>query len=78
MAALFALGAMSIGWMAFVAALLAIERLAPWKAAATRTIAVALVALVVLGLAVAVVPERVPGLTVPSSMGTGMTMQEAP
>ncbi len=74
MAALFALGAMSIGWMAFVAALIAIEKLAPRKTAANRTIAVVLV---VLGLAVAVMPERVPGLTVPGSMGDGMTMQEA-
>lgn len=67
MVALFALGAMSIGWMAFIAALIAIERLSPWDASTTRAIAVVLV---VLGLAVAVVPERVPGLTVPSSAGT--------
>jgi len=73
MAALFALGAMSIGWMAFVAALIAIEKLVPWRAAARGAIAVVLVAL---GLAVAVAPERVPGLTVPSSTGNAMTMEE--
>jgi predicted metal-binding membrane protein len=72
MVALFALGAMSIGWMALVAALIAIERLSPWRAAANHTVAVVLV---VLGLAVAVVPERVPGLTVPGSGGNAMTMQ---
>jgi predicted metal-binding membrane protein len=64
MAALFALGVMSIGWMVFIAALIAIEKLLPWKAAANRTVAVILV---VLGLAVAFAPESVPGLTLPSS-----------
>jgi predicted metal-binding membrane protein len=73
MAALFALGVMSVGWMAFVAALIAIEKLAPWKSAANRAIAVTLV---VLGLAVVIVPEQVPGLTVPTSAGDGMTMQD--
>ena len=72
MAALFALGVMSVGWMAFVAALIAIEKLAPWKSAANRAIAVTLV---VLGLAVVIVPEQVPGLTVPSSASNGMRMQ---
>jgi predicted metal-binding membrane protein len=71
MAVLFALGVMSLGWMAFVAALIAVEKLAPWKSAANRAIAVTLV---VLGLAVVIVPERVPGLTVPTS-GSGMRMQ---
>jgi predicted metal-binding membrane protein len=64
MAALFALGVMSIGWMVFVAALIAIEKLLRWKAAANRGIAVTLV---VLGLAVAFVPDQVPGLTLPDS-----------
>src|SRR5919106_2337320 len=64
MAALFALGVMSIGWMALIAAFIAIEKLLPWKAIANRGIAVALI---VLGLAVAIAPEDVPGLTVPGS-----------
>jgi predicted metal-binding membrane protein len=64
MAALFALGVMSIGWMAFVAALIAVEKLLPWRALATRGVAVLLL---VLGLAVAFVPERVPGLILPDS-----------
>jgi predicted metal-binding membrane protein len=64
MAALFALGVMSLGWMAVIAAVIATEKLLPWKALANRGIAVALV---VLGLAVAIAPEDVPGLTVPDS-----------
>lgn len=64
MAALFALGVMSLGWMAFIAALIAVEKLLPWKAVANRGIAVLLLAL---GLALAFAPESVPGLTVPGS-----------
>jgi predicted metal-binding membrane protein len=63
MAALIALGVMSVGWMVFVAALIAVEKLLPWKAVANRSIAILLA---VLGLAVAFAPEHVPGLTVPS------------
>jgi predicted metal-binding membrane protein len=63
MASLFALGVMSIGWMVCVAALIAVEKLLPSKRVANRGIAVLLVAL---GLAVAFVPEHVPGLTIPS------------
>jgi predicted metal-binding membrane protein len=66
MAALFALGVMSVGWMAFVAALIAVEKLAPWRAVATRGVAVLLVAL---GLGVALAPDSVPGLTEPGAMG---------
>jgi predicted metal-binding membrane protein len=64
MAALFALGAMSLGWMAFVAALIALEKLVPWKALVNRGIAVLLA---VLALGVAFAPDRVPGLTSPDS-----------
>lgn len=63
MATLIALGVMSVGWMLFVAALIAVEKLLPWKAAANRSIAILLA---VLGLAVALAPEQVPGLTSPS------------
>jgi predicted metal-binding membrane protein len=78
MAALFALGVMSVGWMAFVAALIAIEKLLPWKAVANRGVAIVLAAL---AIGVAFVPERVPALTLPDSpeardamrmMGPGM------
>jgi predicted metal-binding membrane protein len=64
MAALFALGVMSVGWMVFVAALIAIEKLLPWKAVANRGIAIGLVTL---GTAVAFFPGQVPGLTLPDS-----------
>jgi predicted metal-binding membrane protein len=72
MAVLFAVGVMSVGWMIFVAALIAIEKLAPWSV--TRY-AIAVV-LVVLGVAVMASPDSVPGLTVPSDGGaSGPAMQ---
>jgi predicted metal-binding membrane protein len=72
MAALFALGVMSIGWMAFIAALIALEKLLPWKAYANRGIALLLVAL---GIVVAFAPDRVPGLTLPGSPQAAEAMQ---
>jgi predicted metal-binding membrane protein len=72
MAALFALGVMSIGWMAFIAALIATEKLLPWKAVANRGIAVLLA---VLGIAVAFAPEDVPGLTLPDSAEAAQAME---
>jgi predicted metal-binding membrane protein len=69
MATLIALGVMSVGWMAFVAALIATEKLLPWKAVANRGIAVLLV---LLALGVAFAPESVPGLTVPEAMGSAI------
>jgi predicted metal-binding membrane protein len=72
MAALFALGVMSIGWMAFIAALIAIEKLLPWQALANRGIAVLLLAL---GLAVAFTPSDVPGLTLPNSAEARQAME---
>jgi predicted metal-binding membrane protein len=71
MAALFALGVMSIGWMVMIAALIALEKLLPWKAVANRSVAVLLV---VLGLAVALVPDKVPGLTLPGSPAAAKAM----
>ena len=76
MAALFALGVMSIGWMAFVAALIAAERLLPARLMARQAVAVVLV---VLGLGVALAPGQVPGLTLPDAQdadGMTMTMQQ--
>jgi predicted metal-binding membrane protein len=72
MAALFALGVMSLGWMAFIAALIAIEKLLPWKALANRGIAVLLL---ILGLGVALAPDAVPGLTLPGSPKAMQAMQ---
>jgi len=71
MAALFALGVMSIGWMAFIASLIAIEKLLPWKALANRGIAILLL---VLGLGVAFTSASVPGLTLPDSPGAMRAM----
>ncbi len=62
MAALFAVGLMSLGWMALIAAFIAGEKLLPWPAAARRTAALLLLAL---GLGVAFVPADVPGFTEP-------------
>jgi predicted metal-binding membrane protein len=59
MVALFAVGIMSVGWMAFVAALIAVEKLLPWRRVASLGVASLLL---VLGVAVALVPDQVPGL----------------
>lgn len=72
MAALFALGVMSIGWMAFIAVLIGIEKLLPWQALANRGVALLLIAL---GIAVAFAPGHVPGLTLPDSPQAAGAMQ---
>ncbi len=64
MAALFAIGMMSVGWMALIAALIAGEKLLPWPAAARRAVAVLLL---LLGLGVAFLPAQVPGFNEPGS-----------
>jgi predicted metal-binding membrane protein len=69
MAALLALGAMSLTWMAVVAALVTTERVLPWGDGARRAVAIVLVAL---AAGVALAPGDVPGLMVP---GDGMAMQ---
>jgi predicted metal-binding membrane protein len=66
MAALFALGVMSLTWMAVVAALIAAERLLAWRRPAVYGVAVVLGALAIW---MAVAPGALPGLTVPGSMG---------
>jgi predicted metal-binding membrane protein len=62
MASLFALGVMSISWMAFVAALIAAEKTLPWRRVATYATAAILVALGALLLAA---PDAIPALTTP-------------
>jgi predicted metal-binding membrane protein len=62
MAALFALGVMSVLWMAVAAAVIFAEKALPHGFGVVRAVAVALVAL---GLWVAVSPSSVPGLTEP-------------
>ncbi len=69
MASLFALGVMSIAWMAFVAALIAVEKMLPWRRVATWGTAVVLV---VLGLLVLVAPGVIPGLSAPAPGGMPM------
>jgi predicted metal-binding membrane protein len=62
MAALFALGVMSITWMIVIAALIAIEKLLPRADLATWA---ATALLLVLAAGVAFFPEQLPGLTMP-------------
>jgi hypothetical protein len=61
MAALFGPGVMNVAWMIVVAALVAIEKLLPWDGVA---IGATVVFIAALGLAVALAPEKVPGLTI--------------
>ena len=64
MASLFALGVMSLTWMAVVASFIAVEKILPWRRTATYGTALILLAL---GVFVLVAPEALPGLTVPGS-----------
>jgi predicted metal-binding membrane protein len=75
MAAMFALGVMSLQWMAVVAGLIALEKTLPWRRAVVWG-----TTLVLLGLAAAVIvaPSSVPGLVVPSGMHGGGGMGAMP
>jgi predicted metal-binding membrane protein len=73
MATLFALGVMSLTWTIVIAAVIAVEKVLPWKRGAN--VAVVLL-LIVLALGVALVPNHVPGLTIPAD--AGMPMDGAP
>jgi predicted metal-binding membrane protein len=64
MAALFALGAMSVAWMVLISALIAAERLLPWRKLASTGVA-SLLAAIAIGVAAA--PTRVPLLRIPHS-----------
>jgi predicted metal-binding membrane protein len=66
MASLFALGVMSLAWMAFVAALIALEKTLPWGRAVTYGTAALLL---VLGVLLLAAPDAIPGLTLPDSGG---------
>lgn len=72
MASLFALGIMSIVWMAVVAGLIAFEKMVPWRRVATYGTAAVLLAL---GVLLLTAPRAIPGLTTPR--GTPM-QQMAP
>ncbi|MBG6137407.1 DUF2182 domain-containing protein [Longispora fulva] len=64
MASLFALGVMSVPWMALVAGIIAVEKTVPWhrKVVTYATSAV----LLVLGILVLVAPDMLPALVIPS------------
>ena len=71
MASLFALGVMSVAWMALVAGLVTVEKSSPWRRPATYGTAVVLTCLGVLLLAA---PGALPALTVPHGHSVpGMT-----
>ena len=74
MASLFALGVMSIAWMAFAAALIAAEKTLPWGRAVTYGTAAILL---VLGVVLIVAPDALPGLTIPGSGGSMNSMDHA-
>jgi predicted metal-binding membrane protein len=64
MASLFALGVMSVAWMAFVAALIAAEKTLPWRRVAVYGTAGILLAL---GLLLLAAPDALPALTTPAT-----------
>jgi predicted metal-binding membrane protein len=64
MASLFALGVMSVVWMAFVAGLIAVEKTLPWRRVATYGTAALLL---VLGVLLFLAPDAIPALTVPGA-----------
>jgi predicted metal-binding membrane protein len=67
MAALFALGIMSLTWMALVAGLIAVEKTIPWRRVATTGTAAVLLGL---GVLVLVAPGVIPGLSTPNPSPT--------
>ena len=75
MASLFALGVMSIAWMAFVAALIAAEKTLPWGRAVTYGTAAILLTL---GILLAAVPDAIPGLTIPGDGSVNQMDDMAP
>lgn len=70
MASLFALGVMSIAWMAFVAGLIAVEKTLPWRRTATYGTAGLLL---ILGVLLLAAPHLIPALTIPHGHGQPMT-----
>jgi predicted metal-binding membrane protein len=75
MAALFALGAMSVAWMVVISLLIAAERLLPWRRLTAIGVGSVLAALTI-GLAAA--PTRVPMLTIPGSPAAAAAMGMSP
>jgi predicted metal-binding membrane protein len=75
MASFFALGIMSVVWMAVVAGLIAIEKTLPWRHVATYATTAALLALATLVLTG---PNAVPGLKIPTSGSMSQMNQMSP
>jgi predicted metal-binding membrane protein len=75
MASLFALGVMSVVWMAVVAGLIAFEKLVPSRRAATYGTATILF---VLGVLLVAAPDTIPALTIPGSGPMSPTNQMSP
>jgi predicted metal-binding membrane protein len=75
MASLFALGVMSLVWMAVVAGLIAFEKLLPSRRAATTVTAGILL---LLGILLVAAPDSIPALTVPGSGSTAQMSQMSP
>jgi predicted metal-binding membrane protein len=65
MASLFALGIMSIVWMAVVAGMIALEKVLPWRRVASYGTAAVLLAL---GVLLLVAPHSLPGFTTPQDV----------
>jgi hypothetical protein len=74
MAGLFALGVMSLTWMAFIAALIALEKTVPWRRVATWATAGVLI---VLAVGVVATPGNVPGLVTPGGAPHSMHSMSA-
>ena len=68
-AVLFVLGVMSLAWMVVVTALIAAERLLPWRTPAVYGVAAVLA---VVAVWIAVDPASLPGLTLPAAPMGGM------
>jgi predicted metal-binding membrane protein len=75
MASFFALGIMSVVWMAVIAGLIALEKTLPWRHVATYATTAALLALGVLVLAA---PNAVPGLKIPTGDSMSQMNQMSP
>jgi predicted metal-binding membrane protein len=75
MASFFALGIMSVVWMAIVAGLIAVEKTLPWRRVATLGVAGILV---VLGALLLLSPDAIPGLAVPDGGSMSQMNQMSP
>ena len=75
MASLFALGVMSVVWMAVVAGLIAFEKLIPSRRVATYGTAALLL---VLGVLMLFAPDVIPALTIPDDGSMSQMNQMSP